>query len=310
VTTELYKRYRPKTWDDLIGQTSAVSVLKKALEKGVPHTLLFTGPSGTGKTTAARILRRKLGCKERDFHEINASSSRGIDMIRSVQDEMQLSPWGKCKVFFLEECHSLSRDAQEASLLILEDTPAHVYFFLATTNPTKLIDAIRTRCTAVEFKSLNQATLRELLGSILEKEKAELPEAVIDKLVETADGSARRVLVSLEKVIGLGSEEEQLDAIQSLEVNDDAFKIVKALLWNHSSTKWSDVQSILKNVGDDPEGIRRLILANAKNELLKLKGMHSRAMRLIQIFSFDLFASGMAGLVGNCFEMFNDKTKG
>jgi DNA polymerase III gamma/tau subunit len=309
MTTEIYKRYRPKNWEDVIGQESAVAVLKEKLEKGeVPHSLLFTGPSGCGKTTAARILRRKLDCKERDFNEINASSTRGIDMIRSIQDEMQLSPWGKCKIFFLEECHSLSREAMEASLLILEDTPAHVYFFLATTNPTKLIDAIRTRCMPIEFKSLNRANLQLLLTTVLEKEKAGLPESVTNKLIETADGSARRILVNLEKVIGLGSEQEQLDAIQSLEENDDAFKIVKALLWEHSKTKWSDVQNILRNMTEEPEGIRRLILANAKNELLKPKGMHARAYRLVQIFSFDLFASGMAGLVGNCFEMYNDKT--
>src|SRR5690606_3369465 len=105
----------------------------------IPHAMLFTGPSGCGKTTLARILRVKLRCSDNDFQEINAADFRGIDSIRSMRQQVGAAPLGgDSRIWLIDEAHSMTADAQNAFLKLLEDTPRHVYFFLATTDPQKL----------------------------------------------------------------------------------------------------------------------------------------------------------------------------
>ena len=138
--SELYKKHRPKTLARVVGNKSTVEALRSMLEaRTLPHTLLFHGPSGTGKTTLARIVKNELGCLPTDFHEHNSSDFRGIDFIRELRSKVNLAAAGPCRVWIIDECHQLTRDAQNAALKILEDTPSHVYFFLCTTDPQKLI---------------------------------------------------------------------------------------------------------------------------------------------------------------------------
>ena len=152
---ELYKKYRPDGYGDLVGQAPAVKVLRGLLKKGLPHAMLLTGPSGCGKTTVARIIKNKLQCQDSDFVELNSASDRGIDVIRGIDGRMRLGGLlGGPRIWLFDECHRLTKDAQEAMLKYLEDTPSHVYFLLATTEPDKLITAIRTRCTEVRFAAI------------------------------------------------------------------------------------------------------------------------------------------------------------
>jgi len=138
----------------------------------VPHTLLFSGPPGCGKTTLARILRKKLNCGKYDFSEVNCADFRGIDMVRDIRSHLQQAPIsGDCRVWLIDEAHKLSNDAQNAFLKMLEDTPNHVYFFLATTNPQKLLKTIRTRCTEVVVKSLGDKNMEELIDDVIVGEK-------------------------------------------------------------------------------------------------------------------------------------------
>ena len=152
MTTSLAVKYRPKRLADFLGNTETVQALRALMEREeMPHTILFTGPSGTGKTTLARIVARRLQCSEHDLQELNTADFRGIDTIRDVVRNMALCPMsGSCRVWILDEVHQLSKDAQHALLKALEDTPKHVYFLLATTDPAKLLPTIRTRC--VTFK--------------------------------------------------------------------------------------------------------------------------------------------------------------
>ena len=132
---ELYKKHRPSYLEDVFGQPEAVKVLGSMIEKDdLPHSILFTGPSGVGKTTLARILKEELECHANDFKEINCADFRGIDTIRDIRNNMnRQSLMGGPLIWLIDEAHKLTNDAQTAFLKMLEDTPKHVYFFLATT---------------------------------------------------------------------------------------------------------------------------------------------------------------------------------
>jgi DNA polymerase-3 subunit gamma/tau len=138
---ELYLKHRPSLFKQVIGQDDAVNVLQQLLKGDrFPHALLLSGPSGCGKTTLARICRDKLECTGADFQELNGADTRGIDTIREIRSHLNLRPMhGKCRIWYIDEAHKLSNDAQNALLKMLEDTPTTAYFMLATTEPNKLI---------------------------------------------------------------------------------------------------------------------------------------------------------------------------
>src|SRR6266480_3545550 len=144
---EFYRKYRPKTLKGIVGQEGAISSLQKLIDKGtIPHALLFTGPSGSGKTTIARIVKDHLGCGDADYQEVDCAVVESpIEAVRAIHRASHLSPMsGSCRIFFLEEVQSLSKAgfSQQALLKLLEEVPDHVYFILATTDPTKLNKAI------------------------------------------------------------------------------------------------------------------------------------------------------------------------
>lgn len=303
--SELYRRFRPKTFAEIVGQQEAVRVLmEKVKSRSVPHALLLAGPSGVGKTTIARILRRELGCGKNDYQELDVGDNRGIDTARQLKRTISLAPMsGKCRIVLLDEVHRSTSDFQSAILKLLEDCPAHVYFILATTEPDGLLPTIRTRCTHLALKPLSESDLRVLVGMTLKKtgypnwEKTS--GAVVNKIVEVSEGSARKALVLLEKVIGLKDEREQLDAIESEGVKKSAESIAKLLM---SRAKWPEVSACLKSLeGEDAERIRRMILGYARAVLLSGNGKGSRAYFILDAFDGSLFHSGHPGLARCCF---------
>ena len=156
MSKELYKKHRPKNLKRVFGQSVAIGTLKPLIEaKQVPHSLLLTGPSGCGKTTLARILVKELKCAKADFMEVNCADFRGIDTVRDIRTRMMQAPiGGDCRVWLIDEAHMLTSAAQTAFLKMLEDTPDHIYFFLATTHPQKLLKTIKTRCTEIKLKEM------------------------------------------------------------------------------------------------------------------------------------------------------------
>lgn len=304
--TELYKRYRPRQFKDIIGQDDAVATLQEFLkDDNLPHALLFTGSSGCGKTTLARILQKRLGCSKQDYNEINAASDRGIDTVRQIQSRMNLaSLGGGCKIYYLDEAHQSSSFAQDCLLKLLEDTPDHVYFFLATTDPAKLKKTIKTRCTEIRVQPLPAKLMLELLTSVLEKEDVSVDEEVLERIIDVADGSPRKALVLLNQVYRLPSTDAQLEAVISSDSKRQGIDIARLLL---QRGKWAEIAGILKEIKDEPETIRRIVLGYANSVLLGGGKMASRAFLIIQIMRDPLYDCGKAGLTANCWEIATSK---
>jgi len=297
--TELYKRYRPKTLDRVAGNEETKASLKNMLErKTLPHTLLLHGPSGCGKTTIARILKDMLGCHDLDFKEVNSSSFRGIDTIRDIQRVMNLSPAaGPVRVYLLDEAHKMSNDAQNAALKMLEDTPPHVYFFICTTDPQKLIKAFLTRCCEMPVRSLHEKEAIALLERVAKKESITLSDDIRDQLVDAAQGSARTLLVLLDKIANL-SDEERTAAIEAkLAEENEAIDLCRALIKKES---WQKVAGILKNLKGEPEATRWAVLGYARSVLLN-KESH-QAYLVIDCFKNNFYDSKDSGLAHAAFE--------
>ena len=296
---ELFKKHRPKRLNAVIGNEETVAALQNMLErKTLPHTLLFHGPSGCGKTTLARILKKELECHDMDFKEMNCSDFRGIDTIREINRTMNLAPvGGDCRIWLLDEVHKMTSDGQNAALKMLEDTPSHVYFFLCTTEPNKILKTIQTRCCEMPVRILTYAELEKLIGRTARRERIEISERVMNEIVEYSQGSARTALVLLDKISNL-EESERIRAIeQKLEEENEAIELCRALI---KKKPWGTITSILKNLKGEPESIRWAVLGYARVVLLKSK--NPQAYSTICAFENHFFDSKEAGLIRACFE--------
>lgn len=302
MTNELYRVHRPTNLKRVIGQADAVRTIEGFISKNkIPHFILFAGPSGCGKTTLARILKKHLKCGDQDFAEINCADLRGIDTVRDIRSRMGLAPIsGAVRIWLIDEAHQLTTQAQDAFLKMLEDTPEHVYFIMATTDPNKLKPTVRTRATVVTVKAMNPVGQKALIEAILAKEDKTLSEEVIDKIVEMAEGSARKALVILNAVINLEDETEQLNAIAATDASKPAIEIARKLL--DTRTKWPEMARLIKSVEDDPETIRWLILSYMSNVLLSGKAV-GRAYACLNAFRDNFYDSKKAGLTAACYEV-------
>lgn len=199
----LYRKYRPKSFKEVLGQDHIVEVLESSVETNkVSHSYLFIGTRGTGKTSVARIFAKEIGVSENDLYEIDAASNRGIEDIRALRDGVRVLPFdSKYKVYIIDEVHMLSKDAWGALLKTLEEPPKHVIFILATTEVHKVPETIISRCQVFTFRKASDLISKNMILDIAEKEGYELDNGSAELIAILGDGSFRDATGVLQKVL-------------------------------------------------------------------------------------------------------------
>ncbi len=216
----LYRKYRPTTFDEIVGQKYSITMLKNAVKNNkISHAYIFTGPRGTGKTSTAKIFARTINCENAkdgvpcgtcrscldtnnsDIIEIDAASNNGVDDIRELINNVKIAPaYSKYKIYIIDEVHELSERAFNALLLTLEEPPSHIVFIFATTNIESVPITILSRCQRYDFKKLSDDELNEHLRNIANKENIDITDEAIEEITYLSDGGCRDALSILNQL--------------------------------------------------------------------------------------------------------------
>lgn len=295
-----YLKYRPQKINDL-DITSVRDTLSNILKsKQIPHAYLFSGPKGTGKTSAARILAKTINCQSKnppcnkcdqcvsitngtnmDVIEMDAASNRGIDDVRALRDVIKLAPTNaKAKIYIIDEAHMLTLEASNALLKTLEEPPSHVYFVLATTNPEKLIETIKSRTTQIVFTKATAKEISRSLKKVIAEEKIKISDEDVMTICKMSKGSFRDAVKILEQI---SLDKNYLKNLKNFEVDN----FLKILLMKDVKGCLDEIGKAIKN-GSSVEIITESILEKLRSELLATSGIgiadyQFDKLRLIQL---------------------------
>ena len=286
----LYNDVRPTLLSEVVGQSAQIKALEAHIDNDtLPHVVLFSGSSGTGKTTTARILAKLLGSM--DIREINASEQRGIDFVRDLIEDIRYSSVTPI-VYILDEFDAVTTDGQKALKKVFEDFPSYVYFFMCTTNPAKIIRDIHTRSTKIEFNPLTKDEICDIVRSTASKYERRIPRHIVELIAEKSEGSARLALVDLEKVMYLEPDEME-EAIGTVaEESKEVIDLCRALV----KRDWNETREAIQGIPtNDWESVRYAVLGYASSTVLKSSS--KQAALVLEFFKEPLYNSGKAGLV-------------
>ena len=254
----LYRKYRPKTFDEVAGQEVVVKTLKNSvINNKINHAYLFAGPRGCGKTTIAKIFAKLVNCENSsngipcnkcvcctqsneqnmDVIEMDAASNNGVDEIREINNKVKLAPTlGKYKIYIIDEVHMLTIGAFNALLKTLEEPPAHVIFILATTDPHKVPITILSRCQRFDLKKISDEQIYNRLKYICDNENIKIEEDAIFEIARLGDGSLRDAISILDQVVAYTNETITLNDIH--EVNgtisqENVFELINCAVNNN-----------------------------------------------------------------------------
>lgn len=283
----LHLKYRPVELDGVIGQKEVVGSLEKLLKsKTRPHAFLFTGPAGTGKTTLARIVMKRLGCDPSSIIETDAASNNGIDAMRSLTEGLRYQGFGSRpnKGIIIDEAHAVTKAAWQSLLKSVEEPPPHVFWVFCTTEPTKVPEAIVTRCHTYNLRSVRTQDIEELLEQVAEAESLDVTRTIdrsLEMVARACNGSPRQALVMLSMIRDCRSEEEVARLLESPGENAEIIELCRLLLG--SRLEWSKVTSTLARIEGVTAESARIVIANYLSACLMKCRSEKEARNLLDL---------------------------
>jgi DNA polymerase-3 subunit gamma/tau len=293
-STSLYRRHRPGSFDEVVGQAHVVRTLRNAVEQGkVHHAYLFVGSRGTGKTSMAKILARSLNCERGgptvapcgecescvtiaagtsvDVIEMDAASNRSVDDVRDLRERVAYAPaGGHWKVYILDEAHMLTKEAWNAFLKTLEEPPPNTVFVLATTESHKVMATIADRCQRFDFQRPSLEQISEVLTRVADAESIEIDEGAVAMIARSASGSFRDALGTLDQLVAFGGNDVELkDVLEMLGAADAdlLFEAVDAVVAEDPKGVLLGVEKMARS-GRDPSQFARDLLAHLRHLLI------------------------------------------
>ena len=289
----LYRKYRPQTFDDIVGQSAVVTTLKNQLSSGkIGHAYLFCGMRGTGKTSTARVFAKALNCEKgptpnpcnvcascrainsgsmMDVIEMDAASNRGIDDIRDLREKVNFAPSvGRYKIYIIDEVHMLTTEAFNALLKTLEEPPRYVVFILATTEPNKLPQTILSRCMRFDFTRISTTEIVERLRKVVRDLGIEAEDRALVEIARSSQGSVRDALSLLDKAVAYGEARLEHQDILTLlgAVNQEVYYDISKVVLQGKSGVLLEILDRLAKQGKDLFRFLEDLLEHFRNLLM------------------------------------------
>lgn len=300
--------YRPKTFNEVIGQKEVVESIKSILQqKEIPHAFLFVGDSGLGKTTMARIIANIIGGGNNEILEINVANANGVDYFRHLEETAKYAPLiGNNKIYILDEVHQMTKESQNMLLKLLEEPPKHVYFCLCTTEISKLIPTLRNRCNIYTLKPLSNKDIELLLKQVIKDEDLNLSEDILNLLIYKAEGCPRKALVMLNQVRSVDDFESATKLLaDELDAEADIIDLCRLII-KRPKTQWKDIVKIFEALNLEPETIR-ITIAGYLAACLKKAGDPSFHAEKLELFLSPLtFGSQKSELIFLIYKSWNN----